>query len=204
MSPQNLTERNFKMVNHNIIMKTTPLYFQININLNNIEIDSLKDLKNGMYIHQKEVGSDFHIDVMIEKNMIGIDSEEIKERVPETLVFLIIIDNTYPEGHPKVLTKSNFCSPSLMDGRDLLNDICPNWTAKEGLKAIIEGMSKFLSKCINTKGYKFYGKFHLGATYDLKNFSNMIVSKLKILFYIKYVNIFFIFCFLISYFGLHC
>lgn len=123
------------------------------------------------------MGQDFHIDVMIEKNMIGIDSEAIKERVPQTLVFLIIIDNTYPDNPPKVLTKSNFCSPSLMDGRDLLKDICPNWTAKMSLKSIIQGMSPFLTKVINAKGYKFYGTFHLGATYNLKNFDNMIVGK---------------------------
>ena len=35
-----------------------------------------------MYINPKEVGEDFHIDVMIEKNIIGIDSEKAKERVP--------------------------------------------------------------------------------------------------------------------------
>ena len=28
------------------------------------------------------------------------------------------------------------------------------------------------------KEYKFYGKFHLGAVYFMKNFDNMIVSKL--------------------------
>ena len=87
-----------------------------------------------MYIHPKDVGSEFLVDVMIEKNIIGIDSEKAKERVPETIVFLIIILPGYPDVPPKVLTKSNFCSPSLMDGRDLLKDICPNWTPKSNLK----------------------------------------------------------------------
>ena len=114
---------------------------------------------------------------MIEKNIIGIDSEKAKERVPETIVFLIIIIQGYPEVAPKILTKSNFCSPSLMDGRDLLKDICPNWTPKSGFKPILEGMLPFLSRVINAKGYKFYGTFHLGATYNLKNFDNMIVGK---------------------------
>ena len=114
---------------------------------------------------------------MIEKNIIGIDTEKANERVPEMVVFLIIIVQGYPEIAPKVLTKSNFCSPSLMDGRDLLKDICPNWGPKIGLKSIIDGMLLFLSKVINARVYKFYGTFHLGAIYNLKNFDNMIVGK---------------------------
>ena len=112
---------------------------------------------------------------MIEKNIIGIDSEKAKERVPETIVFLIVIVQGYPQISPKILTKSNFCSPSLMDGRDLLKDICPSWTPKSGFKPILEGILPFLSRVINAKGYKFYGTFHLGSIYNLKNFDNMIV-----------------------------
>jgi hypothetical protein len=82
-----------------------------------------------------------------------------------------------------------------MDGRDLLKNICPSWSPKSGLKPILEGMLPFLSKVINAKGYKFYGTFHLGATYNLKNFDNMIVGKPKIL--LKYKFLFF------SYFGLY-
>ena len=44
-------------------------------------------------------------------------------------------------------------------------------------RPIVEGILPFLSKVINAKGYKFYGMFHLGATYNLKNFDNMIVGK---------------------------
>ena len=92
------------------------------------------------------------------------------------MVFLIIIQD-YPELPPKILTKSNFCSPSLMDGRDLFKDICPNWTQTSSLKSILEGLLTFLAKVINDKLYKFYGMFHLGSIYNLKNFNNMIVGK---------------------------
>jgi hypothetical protein len=114
---------------------------------------------------------------MIEKNIIGIDSEKAKERVPQTVVFLIIIMQGYPQIPPEILTKSNFCSPSLMDGRDLMKEICPSWNSKSSFKQILEGFLPFLSRVINAKGYKFYGTFHLGATYNLKNFDNMIVGK---------------------------
>ena len=105
-----------------------------------------------MFINPKEVGSEFHIDVVIEKNIIGIDSEKAKERVPQTIVFLIVIIQGYPKVPPQILTKSNFCSPSLMDGRDLMKEICPSWNNKNGFKQILEGFLPFLSRVINAKG----------------------------------------------------
>jgi len=75
-----------------------------------------------------------------------------------------------------------------MDGRDLLKDICPNWSPKSGLKPILEGMLPFLSRIFNARGYKFYGTFHLGATYKLKNFDNMIVGKYIYIFIILFLN----------------
>ena len=137
----------------------------------------MKNFKSGIFINPKEVSNQYHIELMIEKSIIGIDSEKAKERVPKIVVFLIVILPGYPNIPPQVLTKSNFCIPSLMDGRDLLVEICQNWNIKSGLKPIFEGLLPFLSKVINTKGYKFYGTFHLGATYYLKNFDNMIVGK---------------------------
>ena len=50
---------------------------------------------------------------MVEKNIIGINLEKAKERVTETVIFSIIIVQSYPEIPPKILTKSNFCLPSL-------------------------------------------------------------------------------------------
>ena len=142
----------------------------------------MKNFKSGIFINPKEVSNQYHIELMIEKSIIGIDSEKAKERVPKIVVFLIVILPGYPNIPPQVLTKSNFCIPSLMDGRDLLVEICQNWNIKSGLKPIFEGLLPFLSKVINAKGYKFYGTFHLGATYYLKNFDNMIVGKLKYIF----------------------
>ena len=154
------------------------------INIKLIEINSLKNFKPGMYLNPKDMGAEFHIDIMIEKNIIGIDSEKVKERVPKTVVFLIVIIQGYPQIPPEILTKSNFCTPSLMDGRDLMKEICPNWNAKSCFKDILEGILPFLSRVINAKGYKFYGAFHLGSTFNLKNFENMIVGK-YILFFKK-------------------
>ena len=68
-----------------------------------------------------------------------------------------------------------------MDGRDLLKEVCPNWTSNTKLVDIANELPKFLSNVINAPGYKFYGKFQLGAIYDLTNFDNMLVSKIYLL-----------------------
>jgi hypothetical protein len=68
-----------------------------------------------------------------------------------------------------------------MDGRDLSTDIFPNWTPNTTILELANSIPKFISKVLNSKIYNFYGKFHLGAIYELKNFTNMSVSK-KIIF----------------------
>jgi hypothetical protein len=74
-----------------------------------------------------------------------------------------------------------------MDGRDLLIEICPKWNHKHSkLEDILKSIPQFLNKVANSIGYKFYGKFHIGAIYDLKNFDNMLVSKF-LLTYIIYI-----------------
>lgn len=65
-----------------------------------------------MFINQKEVAGEIQLVVMIEKNIIGIDSEKAKERVPKTVVFLILLHG-YPEIPPKVLTKAIFAPQHL-------------------------------------------------------------------------------------------
>ena len=64
-----------------------------------------------------------------------------------------------------------------MDGRDLSPDICPDWSAKSNILEIANNIPKFVVKVLNSKTYRFYGTYHLGAVYDLKNFNNMLVSK---------------------------
>jgi len=71
-----------------------------------------------------------------------------------------------------------------MDGRDLSSEICQNWNSNCNLVDIANNIPKFIMRVLNSKIYNFYGSFHLGAVYDLKNFNNMLVSKLKILNFI--------------------
>lgn len=125
----------------------------------------------------KENDREFYINVYVDKRVIGVDTNLQKSKVPDFIGFLIIVDNNYPEQLPCVLAKSNFSTPSLMDGRDLFNEICPNWNSESKLEDIVKGLKVFLRKVVTAPGYKFYGTFHLGSVYDLKNFENMVVSK---------------------------
>lgn len=130
-----------------------------------------------MIVQYSEVKKGFNIDVLIEKGQIQFDSEEKSHNIPKTLAFLIIIDEKYPQRPPNVLAKSTFCTPSLMDGRDLLKDIYPEWNIKTPIQSVIDEIIPFLGRVINAVGYKFYGTFHIGAEYLMDNFKRMIVSK---------------------------
>jgi hypothetical protein len=64
-----------------------------------------------------------------------------------------------------------------MDGRDLSSEICEKWNSNTNLFEVSNNIPKFVIRVLNSKLYNFYGRFHLGAIYDLKNFNNMLVSK---------------------------
>ena len=134
-------------------------------------------IKEGIVSKYKENDREFYINVYVDKRVIGVDTDLQKSKVPDFIGFLIIVDNNYPEQLPCVLAKSNFSNPSLMDGRDLFNEICPNWNSESKLEDIVKGLKVFLRKVVTAPGDKFYGPFHLRSVYDLKNFENMVVSK---------------------------
>jgi hypothetical protein len=119
--------------------------------------------------------------LFIDKRIIGIDLAIEKSKIPNIIILLMILNGNYPSEAPKIISKSNFTTPTLMDGRDLMPEICPRWIAnKTKLVDIVKKITPFCARVINNTDYKFYGTFHLGAVYYMKNFDNMIVSKLKI------------------------
>ena len=118
-----------------------------------------------------------YINILIDKRIIGIDDQKKKSQIPNILLFLLVLDPKYPEEAPKLVTKSNFYTPSLMDGRDLFNEVCPNWTPKTKLLEVISGIIPFCAKVINSRTYQFFGTFHIESVYDMKIFDKLIVSK---------------------------
>ncbi len=71
-----------------------------------------------------------------------------------------------------------------MDGRDLMEEIY-SWSERTTLLEVIKNIPNFIVRVnnklkyrvVNSKISNFYGKFHIGSIYDLKNFNNMLVSK---------------------------
>ena len=125
----------------------------------------------------KEHETAIYINLLIDKRIVGIDDTKKKAQIPDIIIFLLVLDSNYPEEAPKLITKSNFCTPSLMDGRDLFNEVCPIWTPKTKLIEIIRGIVPFCAKVINNKTYQFFGTFHIESIYDMRVFEHMIVSK---------------------------
>lgn len=64
-----------------------------------------------------------------------------------------------------------------MDGRDLFNEICKEWNTNMRLVDLINKLPDFIVRVRTSKIFNFYGSFHMGALYDLKNFNTMLVSK---------------------------
>ena len=144
-----------------------------------IEIQEVFNLKSGIYIKVKEYETAIYINLFIDKRIISIDIAVEKSKIPNMIILLLILNENYPLEAPKIISKSNFTTLTLMDGRDLMPEICPKWIAKKTkLIHIVKKVTPFCARVINYSDYKFYGKFHLGAVYYMKNFDNMIVSKL--------------------------
>ena len=141
------------------------------------EIEDLSSLSNGIYSKIKENSMGYYIKIIIDRNKIEIDlSDEKYSNLPETITFLIIIDYTYPNFPPKILAKTNFCFPSLVDGRNLSCSIIPKWNKEITLISIVKTLPLFLKKMLTSNSYYFYGNFSIGSVYDLKNFNNMLVN----------------------------
>lgn len=63
-----------------------------------------------------------------------------------------------------------------MDGRDLSDEIITKWNSEMSLYDVALLIPNFIKKVLTSTNYNFYGKFIVGAVYDLKNFNNMLVN----------------------------
>ena len=115
-----------------------------------LDIELLSNLQEGIYHKHKELDIGFHINIIIDKKIVKINVED--NNIPEYITFLIIVDSQYPTSPPKILSKTNvnyfftqFCYPSLMDGRDLFKDIFLNpWTEKSSLQEVSNRIPNFI------------------------------------------------------------
>ena len=77
-----------------------------------IEIDSLKtiNLQEGIFFKTKEFEFAHYVNIIIDKRILGLDNTEMEHNIPEYITFLFILDITYPDYPPKILTKTNVSS----------------------------------------------------------------------------------------------
>ena len=69
-----------------------------------------------------------------------------------------------------------------MDGRDLLKEVCKDWYSNMRVVDVINKLPDLIVRVRTSKVFSFYGSFQMGALYDMKNFNNMLVSKLRIFY----------------------
>lgn len=60
-----------------------------------------------MHIKYKDINSEYYINVAVSSKNLSLDAEKEKSKIPELISFLIILDSSYPERPPKILTKTN-------------------------------------------------------------------------------------------------
>ncbi len=120
------------------------------------EIEELSSLTDGLYSKIKEFPMGYYIKIIIDRNKIGLDLKDKKySNLPETIIFLLIIDYTFPKLPPKILAKTNFCFPNLMDGRNLSTSIIPNWNSETSLTTLAKSLPNFIKKILTSTSYCF-------------------------------------------------
>ncbi len=72
------------------------------------DIKELSKLPIGITINSKEFDFAYYIKIFISKNNINIDTNNKNYALlPDSIGFLIVLDNTYPEEAPKIFCQTN-------------------------------------------------------------------------------------------------
>ena len=141
------------------------------------EIEDLANLPNGVYAKIKQYEHGYYIKIIVDKTYIKDSTPENKyNSIPDTIMFLMVVDYAFPKEPPKLFCQTNFCFPNLMDGRNLSNSIIKDWKPQMKIEEIALLIPGFIKNVLNSEAYDFYGFYSIDAVYDLKNFNNMLVN----------------------------
>ncbi len=94
---------------------------------------------------------------------------EISKKKEVGVFFDIILSFNYPISPPLIFCKSKFNSPSLADGRDLLNSLIQDWSPKVTISDIIKKLVNFLSK-LSLNDLNTIGNYDLDRKYNIEEF----------------------------------
>ena len=141
------------------------------------DIDDLANLPNGVFAKVKQYEHGYYIKIIVDKTYIKDNTPENKyNSIPDTIMFLMVVDYAFPKEPPKIFCQTNFCFPNLMDGRNLSKSIIEQWKPQMKLDQIAVLIPDFIKNILNSEAYNFYGFYSIDAVYDLKNFNNMLVN----------------------------
>lgn len=143
------------------------------------ELLLLRNLPNYYKLGKKVTALGTVIYLEIEKSAINTKKGEIKLGDSDRFNFDILLRDKFPFQPPLIMTKTNFCSPSLSDGRDLLGQILPadqnEWRPSMNLYELIQQIPEFIRETLlkqqkvqqKISSAKMVGRFHLGLNYDM-------------------------------------
>ncbi len=60
-----------------------------------------------MFFKSKEFDIGFYINVILDKRILDMEINSEDKNVPDFITFLMIVDASFPDAPPKILTKSN-------------------------------------------------------------------------------------------------
>ena len=79
------------------------------------EIEDLANLPNEVYVKIKQYEHGYYIKIIVDKTYIKDNNPENKyNSIPDTIMFLMVVDHTFPKEPPKLFCQMNFCFPNLI------------------------------------------------------------------------------------------
>ena len=115
------------------------------------DIDELVNLPAGLFAKVKQYEHGYYIKIIVDKTYIQNSIPEKKyNSIPDTIIFLMVADYSFPEFPPKIFCQTNFCFPNLMDGRNLSNSIIQKWNKNTKLGDIAKIIPDFVKNMIKT------------------------------------------------------
>ena len=115
------------------------------------DIDDLVNLPQGLFAKVKQYEHGYYIKIIVDKTYIQTSIPENKyNSIPDTIIFLMVVDYAFPEFPPKIFCQTNFCFPNLMDGRNLSNSIIPTWSKNIKLGDIAKLIPDFVKSVIKS------------------------------------------------------
>ena len=136
-------------------------------------IDGLKKNEYGIIIKKTKKNMLLTTSIKFPKEILN------KEISQMSIEFLLIIDLYKPKFLPKLYCVSPYCFPHFADGRDIFRELPSSKNPKKvfNFSNILSEILEFIKANFQNGGLYFFGKYYLGARYDLRMLQKACSSK---------------------------